>query len=145
MMSELLMIAAFTMNFVGQEFAAEPLVWQLLNFVLGLIILTIVFYIAGRIVVGKKRALFSDAFIISLLGTIVMNICLNFFGLVVGAILSLIVWLLLVKHYYETGWLGAIAVGITAMIVSIVILIILGFFLSVSFLLLASFAHFLIF
>ncbi len=144
-MSVLLMIPAFAVNLIGQELTVEPLVWQLLNFVLGLIILTIVFYIAGRIVVGKKRALFSDAFVISLLGTIVMNVCLNFFGLLVGAILSLIVWLLLVKHYYETGWLGAIAVGIMAVIVSIVILVILGLFLTISFFLLGSFALFLIF
>lgn len=139
------MIAAFAVNLIRQELTAEPLVGQLLNFVLGLIILTIIFYIAGRAVVGKKRALFSDAFVISLLGTIVMNVCLNFFGLLVGAILSLIVWLLLVKHYYETGWLGAIAVGIMAMIVSIAILVILGILLSISFVLLGSFTLFLIF
>jgi len=98
MMSVSLMITAFALNLIGQELT-EGLVGQLLNFILGLIILTIIFYIAGRIVVGKKRALFSDAFVISLLGTIVMSICLNFFGLLVGAILSLIIWLLLVKHY----------------------------------------------
>ena len=138
------MIAAFAVNLIGQELT-EPLVGQLLNFVLGLIILTIIFYIAGRAVVGKKRALFSDAFVISLLGTIVMNVCLNFFGLLVGAILSLIVWLLLVKHYYETGWLGAIAVGIMALIVSIAILVIIGIILGISFVLLGSFTLLLIF
>jgi len=128
------MITAFALNLIGQELT-EGLVEQLLHFILNLIILTIVFYIAGRIVVGKKRALFSDAFVISLLGTIVMSICLNFFGLLVGAVLSLIIWLLLVKHYYETGWLGAIAVGIMALIVSIVILVVLASLLVVSFVL----------
>ena len=133
------MITAFTVILVGQELT-EGLVGQLLNFIIGLIILTIIFYVAGRVVVGKKRALFSDAFVISLLGTIVMSICLNFFGLLVGAILSLIVWLLLVKHYYETGWLGAIAVGIMALIVSIVIIVILESLLIISFVLFRSFS-----
>ncbi len=129
------MITAFALNLIGQELT-EGLVEQLLHFILNLIILTIVFYIAGRIVVGKKRALFSDAFVISLLGTIVMSICLSFFKTpLVGAVLSLIIWLLLVKHYYETGWLGAIAVGIMALIVSIVILVILASLLVVSFVL----------
>ena len=129
------MITAFALNLIGQELT-EGLVEQLLNFILGLVILTIIFYIAGRIVVGKKRALFSDAFVISLLGTIVMSICLSFFKTpLVGAVLSLIIWLLLVKHYYETGWLGAIAVGIMALIVSIVILVILASLLVVSFVL----------
>jgi len=131
-MKVMLMITAFALNLIGQELT-EGLVEQLLNFILGLVILTIIFYIAGRIVVGKKRALFSDAFVISLLGTIVMSICLSFFKTpLVGAVLSLIIWLLLVKHYYETGWLGAIAVGIMALIVSIVILVIVTSLLVVS-------------
>jgi len=145
MMSVLPMIATFAVNLIRQGLSVEPVVWKLLNFVLGLIILTVVFYIAGRIVVGKKRALFSDAFVISLLGTIVMNVCLSLFGLLVGVILSLIVWLLLVRHYYETGWLGAIAVGIMAVVVSVVILVILGLFLTISLFLIGSFVLFLIF
>ena len=136
------MLTAFTPNLVAQ-IEAETLVGPLFTFIVGLIVLTIIFYIAGRVVVGGKKALFSDAFVISLLGTIVMNVCLAFFGLLVGAILSLIVWLLLIRHYYETGWLGAIAVGIMAVIVSIVILILLVF-LGISLLLLESFSLFLI-
>ncbi len=136
------MLTAFTPNLAAQ-IETETLVGPLFTFIVGLIILTLIFYIAGRIVVGGKRALFSDAFVISLLGTIVMNVCLNFFGLLVGAILSLIVWLLLVKHYYETGWLGAIAVGIMAVIVSIVILTLLVL-LGISLLVLGAFSLFLI-
>ena len=87
------MVAAFALNMIGQELS-EPLVGQLINFVLGLAILTIVFYIAGRAVVGGKRALFSDAFVISILGTIVANIVSLFNLPLIGLILSFIVWLL---------------------------------------------------
>ena len=38
-----------------------------------LIIMTVVFYLAGIIVVGKQRALLSEALVISLLGTIVSS------------------------------------------------------------------------
>jgi hypothetical protein len=137
------MLTAFTPNLAAQ-IETETLVGPLFTFIVGLIVLTIIFYIAGRVVVGGKKALFSDAFVISLLGTIVMNVCLAFFGLLVGAVLSLIVWLLLIKHYYETGWLGAIAVGIMAVIVSVVITILLGILLGISLLLLGSFSLFLI-
>jgi len=136
------MLTAFTPNLAAQ-IGTETL-GQLFTFIVGLIVLTIIFYIAGRVVVGGKKALFSDAFVISLLGTIVMNVCLYFFGLLVGAVLSLIVWLLLIRHYYETGWLGAIAVGLMAVIVSIVIAILLGILLGFSILLLGSFSLFLI-
>ena len=129
------MLTAFTPNLAAQ-IGTETLTGQLFAFIIGLIVLTIIFYIAGRVVVGGKKALFSDAFVISLLGTIVMNVCLYFFHPLVGAILSLIVWLLLIRHYYETGWLGAIAVGLMAVIVSIVIAILLGILLGFSLLLL---------
>jgi len=136
MMSVLLMIAAFAMNLIGQELT-EPLVGQLINFVLGLIILTIVFYIAGRAVVGKKRALFSDAFVISLLGTIVANMVSLFMpsAPLIGLILSLVIWLLLIRHYYETGWLGALAVAVMAVIIYVAIWFILFLLLAIPFLL----------
>jgi len=129
-MAELFMLTTLTPNFAAQ-IGTETL-GQLFTFIVGLIVLTIIFYVAGRVVVGGKKALFSDAFVISLLGTIVMNVCLYFFHPLVGAILSLIVWLLLIKHYYETGWLGAIAVAIMAVIVSMVIIILLGILLGIS-------------
>ena len=130
------MIAAFAVNLIGQELT-EPLVGQLLNFVLGLIILTIVFYIAGRAVVGKKRALFSDALVISLLGTIVANMVSLFMpnAPLIGLILSLVIWLLLIKYYYETGWLGALAVAILAVIIYVAIWFILFLILAIPFLL----------
>ncbi len=133
------MIAAFAVKLIGQELT-EPLVGQLVNFIIGLIILTIVFYIAGRTVVGKKRALFSDAFVISLLGTIVANIVSLFMPNVqlIGLILSLIIWLLLIRHYYETGWLGALAVAILAVIIYVVIGLILFLILSIPFLLIGG-------
>jgi len=100
--------------------------------------MTIVFYVAGVIVVGKRRALFSDAFVISLLGTVVGNICVLFFPPIIGLILSLLIWLLLIRHYYETGWLGALAVAVLAVIISVVVFVILAFLLAIPFLLLAG-------
>lgn len=120
--------AAFIINFVSQDFLSqisEETLLTLIVSIVTLVVLTFVFYIAGVIVVGKQRALLSDAFVISLLGTIVNGICLLFFPPLIGLILSLFIWLLLIRHYYETGWLGAIAVGILAVIVSAVILVVI--------------------
>jgi len=131
------------LGFVGRNVRLQipgeaELLFDIASFILLLIIMSLVFYVAGVIVVGKRRALFSDAFVISLLGTIVMIICLQFFGVLVGGILALIIWLLLIRHYYETGWLGAIAVGIMALIVAAVVLVIMAFVLGVSVLLFGS-------
>jgi len=110
------------------------MMFALTAFIVNLIVMTGVFYVAGVIVVGKKRALLSDAFVISLLGTILGSICTLFIPLI-GVILSFIVWLLLIRHYYETGWLGALAVAILAVIIYIVVLFILAFFLAIPLLL----------
>jgi len=121
-------------NFVGENVAQIPEEYQLLSalviIIVNLIVLTLVFYIAGVVVVGKRRALLSDAFVISLLGTAVSGICNYFFSPLIGAVLSLLVWLLLIRHYYETGWLGALAVGILALIVAVVMSVVVLFILA---------------
>jgi len=123
----------------------DQLLFAVISFIINLLIMTIVFYLAGVIVVGKRRALFSDALVISLLGTVVLIVCLSVFGLEIGIILSLIAWLLLVRHYYETGWLGAIAVGIMSIIVAVVIVFILSILLGISILLFRWLPLFLVF
>jgi hypothetical protein len=59
-------------------------------------------------------------------------VCLSVFSLEVAMVLSLVAWLLLVRHYYETGILGSIAVGLTSVIVAAVILFILNMLLGYS-------------
>jgi hypothetical protein len=50
-----------------------------------------------------------------------------------GFIISLVGLLLLIKHFYETGWLGALAVAILAIIVFVVLAFILAFLLVLPF------------
>ena len=111
------------------------LIFAVISFIINLIVMTFVFYVAGVIVVGKRRALFSDALVISLLGTVVGNICLLFFPPLIGLILSFLIWLLLIRHYYETGWFGALAVAFLAVITYVVVLVILAVLLSIPLLL----------
>jgi len=132
----------FTSSLIGfmkgnwwlQISSPEELLFTVIVFIIDLFVMTIVFYVAGVIVVGKRRALFSDAFVISLLGTVVGNICSLFFP-VIGWILSLIVWLLLIRRYYETGWLGALAVAILAVITYVVVWVILALIFEIPILL----------
>ena len=102
------------------------------TFFIGLLILTAVFYVAGLIIVGEEKARFSDALIISLLGTFIGNAVFLFLPGIFGLIAALIIWLLLIKHFYETGWLGALGVAILAVIVFIAILAILAIIQAIS-------------
>jgi len=122
---------------------------EFIAFVVKLMVLTIVFYVAGVLIVGKKRALFVDAFIIALLGIVISTFIMAFlpgmvlftfdshkfgFGHGLGLLISLFVYLLLIRHYYETGWLGALAVAVLAVIVFVVLAFILAVLLLIPFL-----------
>lgn len=123
-----------------QILGQTELFFAVVIFIVNLVVMTIVFYLAGIIVVGKRRALLSDAFVISLLGTIVSSICSLFFPPVIGLILSLLVWLLLIRRYYETGWMGALAVAVLAVIIYVVVWVILAFLFAIPILLLFGLA-----
>jgi len=107
-------------------------IFPLVLLVVNLLVLAVVLYLAGLIVVGGRRARFSDAFIISLLGTVLSTVFFLFIPYYsIALVLSIIVWLLLIKRFYETGWLGAIAVGILAMIIFLVIAVLLALFFGI--------------
>ncbi|MGC9345335.1 MAG: hypothetical protein ACP5ER_00890 [Candidatus Bathyarchaeales archaeon] len=109
---------------LGKELA---LIFSLALFFVNLLVLAVVLYLSGLIVVGKKRALLTDAFMISFLGTILSTLFLMFIPYRwIALVLSIVIWLLLIKRLYETGWLGSIAVGILAIIIFLVITILLA-------------------
>jgi len=125
-------IAALLMGTLLQPSGLTELLFFIISFAIIFAVLSVVFYLAGNVVVGRSRASFKDAFAISVLGTLVLIVCLSVFSLEVAMVLSLIAWLLLVRHYYETGFLGSIAVGLTSVIVAVVILFILSILLGFS-------------
>jgi len=111
-------------------------------FIIQVLILSVVIYIAGLMVVGGRRATFGDAFKISLLGTVLGGLiyaAISFFVPLVGLIVYILVWLALIKQYFETGWLNALAIGILAIIVALILLIIVALILAIPLTLLELF------
>jgi len=105
---------------------AFRLTFPLILFFVELFVLAVTFYLSGLIIVGEKASL-ADSFILSLLGIVLSTIFLMFipYGLI-SLFLSIIVWLLLIKHFFKTGWLKAVAVAILAVIIYFVILILIA-------------------
>lgn len=105
-----------------------------INIIVRIIILAPVLWIAGRWLAGREHAKFTDAIWIVVLGTIIGTLvqaafdAFEFVGLV-GSLLSslivLIVWLGLIKHFFDTGWLKALAIAIIVVIIYVIITIIL--------------------
>ena len=118
-------VAALMLDTLLEPSGWTEVLFFVISFAVIFAVLSVVFYLAGALVVGRSRAGFKDAFAISVLGTLVLIVCLSVFSMGVAVVLSLVAWLLLVRHYYETGVLGSIAVGLTSVIVAAVILVVL--------------------
>jgi hypothetical protein len=102
-----------------------------IHIIISTIIIGPVLWLAGRALVGKQKAKFTDGLWIAALGTIIGEILGYFFvpGIIV-TIVMIIVWLGLIKHFFDCGWLKALAVAIVAIVIFIVIaavLLLLGF------------------
>jgi len=98
-----------------------------IHIIINVIILSPFLWLSGRAVVGKEKAKFKDAVFIVIIGTVVGT----FFGVLfkgfIASIIQLILWLLVVKYFFDCGWLKALAISILAIIIFAVVAIILGF------------------
>jgi len=101
------------------------LIALLIQIIVGTVILAPVLWLAGRALVGKEKAKFLDAVWIILLGTVIGAV-VGAFGGLVAAVIMFIVWLALIKHFFDCGWLMAFAIAIIAVIIFVVIVAILA-------------------
>ncbi len=102
----------------------------LINFILNVIVPTIilspVLWLSGRIVVGKEKAKFTDAVWAVLIGTFIGSIFAAIFTGIIASIIQLVIWFALVKHFFDCGWLKALAISILAVLIFIAIAVLLG-------------------
>jgi hypothetical protein len=95
------------------------------------VILNVVFvspalWISGRLLAGKEKAKFTDALWIVILGTVIGSGFGYFFSGIIASIIVLIIWLALVKHFFDCGWLKALAISIVAVLIFIAIAVVLA-------------------
>jgi hypothetical protein len=99
----------------------------LIDLVIKIIILAPALWLSGRALVGKEKAKFLDAVWIIILGALVGGI-FSYFEIIgiIALIIQLVIWLGLVKHFFDTGWLKAFAISVLAIIILVVVGFILG-------------------
>ena len=97
-----------------------------IHIIVNTIILSPVLWLAGRLLVGKDKAKFTDAIWIIVLGTVVGTILGAFFSGIIASIIQLILWLALVKHFFDCGWLKALVISIMVVVIFVVIAIVLA-------------------
>ncbi len=69
--------------------------------------------------VGRKVT-FGEAIAVAGTGTFLVGAVVVFVQGIFGLLIGLLIFLLLVKHYFKTGWLGAIGVAVMAIVVLVV-------------------------
>ena len=104
--------------------------------IVGAIILAPVLWLVGRAIVGKTAS-FMHAIWIVVLGVIINAVLGAFVHGLVGLLVTLVVWVFLIKEFFKTGWVKAAVVGIVAIIVLAIIAIVLA---ALGFAALAGFA-----
>jgi hypothetical protein len=103
-----------------------PLVIQI---VVAAIVLAPILWFVGKYFVGKDKAKFTDAVWIGVLGVIigaVIGFLLTSWGAILGTLIMIVVWLALISHFFDCGWLKALVIAIIAGIIYLIISLILS-------------------
>ena len=108
------------------ESAPMDIVGLLISIVVGIIVVAPVLWLVGRALVGKEKAKFTDATWIVTLGIVIGAIVGAFIGGIIASIIMFIVWLALIKHFFDCGWLMAFAIAVVSVIIFIVIVAVLA-------------------
>ncbi len=101
----------------------------LIGSIASIIIVSPALWIAGRALVGRRKAKFTDAIFIALIGTLINAFLSMSLGGIPGPLRFLaivFVWLALIRHFFDTGWLKALLISIVAVFVLIAILLALS-------------------
>jgi hypothetical protein len=101
------------------------LVGFLILFIIYLLIVSFVLWVAGEIVVGR-RVTFGEALGIAGVGTFLVGGLLFLLPSLLGLLVGFLLFLGLIKHYFKTGWFGALGVTVMAVIVGVVLTFVLG-------------------
>jgi len=102
------------------------LIALLIQIVIGIIVVAPILWLVGRALVGGQKAKFTDAIWIVVLGTIIGAVVGFFVGSLISAIIMFVVWLALIKHFFDCGWIKAFVIAVIAVIVFIIIIAILA-------------------
>ncbi len=98
----------------------------LIQIVAGIIIVAPTLWVSGRLLVGGEKARFTDAVWIVALGVIVGTVVDSLVGGLVASLITIVVWLALIKHFFDCGWLKALAIAIIAALIFVVVVIVLA-------------------
>lgn len=103
------------------------LIGLLISIVVGIIVVAPILWLVGRALVGKQKAKLTDAIWIVILGIVIGAVVGALIGGLVAAVIMFIIWLALIKHFFDCGWLMAFAIAVVAVIIFVIVVAVLAF------------------
>jgi hypothetical protein len=97
----------------------------LIHLVVNVVLISPILWISGRLLVGKGQAKFTDALAIVFLGTVIGAVFEFFFTGFIASLIVLFIWLALVKHFFDCGWLKAFVIAVVAVLIFAAIAVLL--------------------
>jgi hypothetical protein len=104
----------------------------LISIILGSLVQAPFLWLAGKWIVGSKKALFREAILIGILGAVINILISSVSSGPIGALAQLLTYLYLVKEYFDTGWGNAIIISIISTVLMRVVIFVLGLVLGLA-------------
>ena len=110
----------------------SEILFLLIGIVITIVVNSLVVWFAGKSMVGDDKAKFSDAIWIVILGSVIGGALNALLSGIIGSIIVLVMWLFLIKHFFDCGWLKALVIAIIAVIIMVIVGFIIGLIAGVS-------------
>jgi hypothetical protein len=107
------------------------LIGTIIQIAIGTILLSPALWISGRLIAGKENAKFTDALWIAFLGILINTVVGAFVGSLIATIILLIVWLALIKHFFDCGWIKAFIIAVVAVVIFAIVIAVLAILLAI--------------
>jgi len=97
-----------------------------IGIIIQVIILAPALWFVGGKIAKKEDVKFTDAVWIVVLGAVVSGV-LGMFALgILGAVAGFVLWLVLIRHFFDTDWLKALIISVLTTILLVIIGVILA-------------------
>jgi hypothetical protein len=100
------------------------LVGAMVELIVGIVILAPALWVVGRAMVGKTASIVHAIWIV-VLGVIINTVLGVFVKGLLGLLITMVIWVGLIKYFFKTSWGKAAIVGIVATIVLAIIVVVL--------------------
>jgi hypothetical protein len=105
----------------------------LIDIVVNVIVVAPAFWLAGRAIVGTRKARALDAVGIVVAGLVIGGVFQYFIRGVVALLIRLALWLGLVRHFFDATWGQAILIAVVAVLVNAVVSVVFSVVLGLAY------------